>query len=168
MIGTSELAKAVEQALDYLRSAEQVAEAEVFASSNASLIARLNYTSPIPCNGVEEPKSAETYGIGIQVALDSPEGTLLGFGSEPSDLSQGGVARALAKARQGAVRDPEFRSFPKPGAARRELVDYHDPALLAISDAQLVGAGWKVLQGGLHAFLASSKLAELAGKENIK
>ncbi|MDP2703529.1 MAG: hypothetical protein Q8P98_15815, partial [Candidatus Rokubacteria bacterium] len=159
------LARAVRGALAFVQAQPGVREAEVFAADNRTLLTRLNYTSHIPCNGVEEPKSAESYGIGIQVALDSPEGTLLGFGSEPSDLSQAGVARALAKARLGAVRDPEFRSFPKPGAARRELVDYHDPALLDISDAQLVGAGWKVLQGGLGAFLASSRLAELAGSE---
>ena len=159
------LARAVGEALSFVRAQDGVREAEVFAADNRTLLTRLNYTSHIPCNGVEEPKSAETYGIGIQVALDSPDGILLGFGSEPSDLSTAGVARALAKARQGAVRDPEFRSFPRPGAARRELVDYHDPALLAISDAQLVEAGWKVLQGGLGAFLASSKLAELAGSE---
>jgi PmbA protein len=159
------LARAVREALAFVRAQEGVREAEVFAADNRTLLTRLNYTSHIPCNGVEEPKSAETYGIGIQVALDSPEGILLGFGSEPSDLSLAGAARALAKARQGAVRDPEFRSFPKPGAARRELVDYHDPALLDLSDAQLVEAGWKVLQGGLGAFRASSRLAQLAGSE---
>ena len=165
MPGSALLARAVRDALAFVEAQPGVREAEVFAADNRTLLTRLNYTSHIPCNGVEEPKSAESYGIGIQIALDSPEGTLLGFGSEPSDLSQAGVARALAKARQGAVRDPEFRSFPKSGAARRELVDYHDPALLDISDAQLVAAGWKVLQGGLSAFLASSRLAELAGSE---
>ena len=159
------LARAVQEALAFVRAQDGVREAEVFAADNRTLLTRLNYTSHIPCNGVEEPKSAETYGIGIQVALDSPDGILLGFGSEPSDLSTAGAARALAKARLGAVRDPEFRSFARPGAGRRELVDYHDPALLDISDAQLVEAGWKVLQGGLGAFIASSKLAELAGTE---
>jgi len=163
--GSTQLALAVRNALAYVRAQPGVREAEVFAADNRTLLTRLNYTSHIPCNGVEEPKSTETYGMGIQVALDSPDGILLGFGSEPSDLSQAGAARALAKARQGAVRDPEFRSFPRPGPARRELVDNHDPALLEISDAQLVGAGWKVLQGGLNTFLASSRLAELADSE---
>jgi len=142
-----------------------VVEAEVFVADNRTLLARLNYTSHIPCNGVEEPKSAETSGLGIQAVFDSPEGVLLGFGSEPSDLSPAGVARALEKARRGAVRDPEFHSLPRPGAARRVLVDYHDPALLAIDDAQLVEAGWRVLQGGLREFLAASKLADLAGSD---
>jgi PmbA protein len=162
---SAQLARAARDALVFVHAQPGVREAEVFAADNRTLLTRLNYTSHIPCNGVEEPKSAEAYGLGIQVAFDSPEGTLLGFGSEPGDLSQAGAARALAKARQGAVRDPEFRSFPKPGAERRELVNYHDPALLDISDAQLVAAGWKVLQGGVTAFLASSRLAELAGGE---
>jgi hypothetical protein len=30
---------------------------EVFAAANRSLLARLHYTSHIPCNGVEEPKT---------------------------------------------------------------------------------------------------------------
>ena len=159
------LARAVREGLAFVGAQPHVIEAEVFAADNRTLLARLNYTSHIPCNGVEEPKSAETYGIGIQVSFDSPDGALIGFGSEPSDLSPSGVARALDKARRGAVRDPEFRSLPKPGAARRGLVDYHDPALLAISDAQLVESGWKVLHGGLGGFLAASKLGELAGSD---
>ena len=165
MPGAALLARAVREALAFVRAQDGVREAEVFAADNRTLLTRLNYTSHIPCNGVEEPKSAETYGLGIQVALDSPDGLLLGFGSEPSDLSTAGAARALVKARQGAVRDPEFHCFPRPGGERRGLVDYHDPALLDIGDAQLVEAGWKVLQGGLGAFLASSRLAGLAGSE---
>ena len=165
MPDAGQLARAARDGLAFVRAQPGVIEAEVFVADNRSLLTRLNYTSHIPCNGVEEPKSAETYGIGVQVSLDSPDGVLLGFGSEPSDLSPAGVARALEKARRGAVRDPEFRSLPKPGPAKRVLVDYHDPALLAISDAQLVEAGWKVLQGGLAGFLAASRLAELAGSD---
>jgi len=161
----SELARAARDGLAFLRAQPGVREVEVFVSENRTLLTRLNYTSHIPCNGVEEPKSAEMYGVGIQVAFDSPEGVLIGFGSEPSDLSTAGMRRAFDKARQGAVRDPEFRSLPRPGGAARALFDYHDPALLTISDAQLVESGWKVLQGGLRAFLASGSLADLAGSE---
>src|SRR5437870_10187430 len=165
VVSTPELKRAVEEALRLLSGQPGIREAEVFVADNRSLLTRLNYTSHIPCNGVEEPKSTETYGIGLQVSFESPDGALLGFGSEFSDLSTAGVARALEKARRGAVRDPEFRSLPKPGPARRVLVDYHDPALLAIDDAQLVEAGWKVLQGGLGGFLAASKLGDLAGSD---
>src|SRR5262249_41685919 len=130
-----------------------------------SLLARLNYTSHLPCNGVEEPKSTETYGLGIRAVFDSPEGPRIGFGSEPSDLSVEGARRALDKARRAAVHDPEVRSLPHPTGESRTLADYHDPRLLAIDDEQLVEAGWKVVTGGLRAFHASSKLAELAGTE---
>ena len=160
-----DLARAARDGLGFVRAQPGVVEAEVFVADNRTLLTRLNYTSHIPCNGVEEPKSAETCGLGIQAVFDSPDGVLLGFGSEPSDLSTAGAARALEKARRGAVRDPEFHSLPKPGAARRALVDYHDPALLEIDDVRLVEAGWKVLHGGLREFLASSKLAELSGSD---
>jgi PmbA protein len=159
------LKSAVDEALRFVSSQPGVREAEVFAASNRSLLARLNYTSHIPCNGVEEPKSTETYGLGIQAVFDSPEGLRIGFGSEPSDLTVEGARRALAKARRAAVHDPEFRSLPHPTGESRALADYHDPRLLAISDEQLVEAGWKVVTGGLRTFLASSKLADLAGTE---
>ena len=142
-----------------------VMEAEVFAAANRSLLARLNYTSHIPCNGVEEPKSTETYGLGIRAVFESPEGVRIGFGSEPSDLSVEGARRAFDKARRAAVRDPQFRSLPCPSGEARALVGYHDPRLLEIDDEQLVEAGWKVVTGGLRAFLASSRLADLAGTE---
>lgn len=159
------LARAARDGLALVTAQPQVIEAELFVADNRSLLTRLNYTSHIPCNGVEEPKSAETYGLGVRASFASPDGVLLGFGSEPSDLSPDGVARALDKARRSAVRDPEFRSLPRPGPARRALVDYHDPALLAIDDAQLVEAGWRVLQGGLRGFLGASKLGDLAGSD---
>lgn len=169
MIPTSELAKAVEQALGYLNSTGEVAEAEVFASSNRGLITRLNYTSHIPCNGVEEAKSTESNGIGIQAVFRTDAGIKIGFGSEPSDLGLEGVKRALEKARRGAVADPEFSSLPQPSGERRRLRRYHDPKLMRIGDEELVEAGWRVLRGGLNTFMTSAKLRELAGgQERIK
>ncbi len=166
MIAASELAKAVEQALEYLASTGQVAETEVFASSNASLIARLNYTSHIPCNGVEEPKSNESFGLGIQAVLKTEEGTKIGFGSEPGDLSLDAVKRALEKAKRSAVADPEFSSLPRATGERRRLRRYHDPKLMKIRDEELVEVGWKVLRGGLNTFMASPRLVELAGSQD--
>lgn len=161
-----DLSRTVGEALARLARQPGVREVEVFAAFNRSLLARLSYTSHIPCNGVEEPKSTEMSGLGVQAVFDGPDGRpLVGFGSEPSDLSPGGALRALAKARQAAVHDPEFRSLPRPGAGRRTLVDYHDPRLMDVEDAELVQAGWKVITGGLRAFMASSRLAELGGSE---
>jgi PmbA protein len=159
------LARAARAALDRVSAEPDVREAEAFVAANGSLLARLCYTSHIPCNGVEEPKSIESHGLGLQVVFDGPDGPRLGFGSEPGDLGPDGVARALAKARRSAVFDPEFVSLPHPVAERRTLVEYHDPALMAVSDAAIVGAGWTIVNGALRTYLASSSLADLAGSE---
>ncbi|MDP3064836.1 MAG: hypothetical protein Q8O40_16790, partial [Chloroflexota bacterium] len=103
MKSVRELKRAVSDALAYLKTQSDIREAEVFAAANGNLTVRLNYTSHIPSNGVEEPKSIDSYGVGIRIALDSRQGVLTSFGSEPSDLSLEGVKRALEKARRGAV-----------------------------------------------------------------
>jgi PmbA protein len=161
----AELARSAQAAFELTRAQRDVREAEVFVSANGTLLTRLNYTSHIPCNGVEEPKSVESYGLGIQIVLDGPGGPRLGFGSEPSDLTVAGAERALAKAREAAVHDPEFVSFPRPGDEKRALTDYHDADLMRVSDERLVECGWTIVNGALRTFLNSSRLAELAGSD---
>lgn len=161
-----DLRRAVGEALARLAAEPGVREVEVFAALNRALLTRLNYTSHIACNGVEEPKSTEMIGLGVHAVFDGPDGRpLVGFGSEPSDLTADGARRALAKARQAAVHDPAFRSLARPSAERRGLIDYHDPRLMDVTDAELVEAGWKVVTGGLRAFMASSRLAGLVPDE---
>jgi predicted Zn-dependent protease len=162
MITAAELARAVERAQAYLDGRPDVREWEAFAAANGALLARINYTSHIPCNGVEEPKSTESHGIGLRVVLETPAGPRVGFGSEPSDLSLDGVQRALDRARRAAVADPEFVSLPRPSRERPTLAAYHDPRLFEVGDEELVESGWKLVQGGLRAFQASTTLAELA------
>ncbi|MBE0430357.1 MAG: hypothetical protein IBX67_00860 [Dehalococcoidia bacterium] len=157
-----ELEQAVERALGFLKSQPEIKSAQVYASANNRLWTRLNYTSHIPCNGVEEPKSTDDYGIGIQIVLDSPDGQKTGFGSEERDLSLEGVKLALDKARQGAIVDPEFRCLPQATGEKRSLSRYHDPAVMGITDHALVEGGWRILDGAVSAFSASDKLREMA------
>jgi PmbA protein len=161
----AELAAAAERALEHACRAPGVVEAEVFAAANGALLARLNYTSHIPCNGVEEPKSTESCGLGIRAVFASPAGPLVGFGSEPSDLGETGAARALERARKAAVADPDFVSLPDPSPEPRTLSGYHDPRLMEVDDASLVGAGWTIVHGALRTFLASGRLAAAAGDD---
>jgi PmbA protein len=161
----AELARAVEAALAQVRGAPGLTEAEVFAADNGGLSTRLSYTSHIPCNGVEEPKSTRSLGIGIRAVFASAEGALVGFGSEPSDLGPAGVARALERARRAAVRDPQFVSLPDPSSDPAPLAGYHDPRLMTLDDTRLVELGWTVVNGALRTFMASSRLAALAGSE---
>lgn len=163
MISRVILTRAVHEALRAVRSAKDIQEVEVFAASNTHLLTRLHYTSHLPCNGVEEPKSTFAYGIGIRAVFRTPEGIRVGFGSEPSDLTIEGTRRALSKARQAAVADPEFVSLPKPTQETRTLKRYHDPAFTELPDTDLVETGWKTIRRALRTFLGSRPLAELAG-----
>lgn len=157
-----ELEQSVERAIGFLKTQPDIKSAQAFASANNRLWTRLNYTSHIPCNGVEETKSSGDYGIGIQVVMDGPEGTRVGFGSEERDLSLEGVKLALEKAKQGALVDPEFRCLPQPTGEKRSLSNYHDPMVMDISDGALVEGGWKILDGAIWSFLGSEKLREMS------
>src|SRR3972149_9348064 len=105
MIPLSQLEKAVREGLAYLKAQEDVAEGEVYAAANGVLLTRLNYTSHIPCNGVEEPKSITNYGVGVQAAFRAAdpstgsgraEGALrIGFGSGDSDFDLIGRGQLL-------------------------------------------------------------------------
>ena len=161
MITAADLARAVEAALELVRAQPDIREAEVFAAANGSLLSRLCYTSHIPCNGVEEPKSTEARGLGIHAVFESAAGPLVGFGSEPSDFGPSGAARALDKVRRGAVHDPDFVSLPRPGGEPRALSAYHDPRLMTIDDRRLVELGWTLVHGALRTFMTSSRLAAL-------
>ncbi|MDO8614677.1 MAG: metallopeptidase TldD-related protein [Dehalococcoidia bacterium] len=180
MIPLAHMQKAAADGLAFLRSQQDIEEAEVFVASNGVLLARLNYTSHIPCNGVEEPKSTFNYGIGVQAVFrpggraparaagggqtgGPPEIRRIGFGSETSDITLDGVRSALDKARKGASADPEFVSLPRPGGEQRKLKGYHDPKLMEIKDADLVDAGWRVVNGGLRVFQTSEALTDLVG-----
>ena len=165
MIPLPQLQKAAAEGLAFLKQQEDIEEAEVFVSSNGVLLTRLNYTSHIPCNGVEEPKSLVNYGVGVQAVFKGDgEVRKSGFGSEPSDVSLEGVRSALDKARQGAVADPEFSTLARPTGEQRTLRDYHDPKLMEMKDADLVDAGWRVVNGGLRIFETSETLMALVDR----
>ena len=169
MLSVADLRRAVKNALAFASSQSDVAEVEVFASAGANLTVRLNYTSHIPSNGVEEPKSTEGYGLGVRATFRTPDGIKTGFGSEPTDLSVEGTGRALDKARAGAVADAEFVSLPKLDSPQRPaekdeiaLANY-DPVLMRIGGKGLVDAGWRMMDRALDVFQSSEDLMGLAG-----
>jgi hypothetical protein len=162
-----ELEQSVEGAIAFLKTQPEIKSAQVFASANNRLWTRLNYTSHIPCNGLEEPKSTDDYGIGIQIVLDSPDGTMVGFGSEERDLSLEGVKLALEKAKQGAIVDPQFHCLPQASDEKRSLFDYHDPMVMGVTDEGLVEAGWRILDGAIGSFLGSEILRGMASGKTL-
>ncbi|MCE2464759.1 MAG: TldD/PmbA family protein [Dehalococcoidia bacterium] len=158
----SRLKALAQDALAYLGTQPDISEAEVFVSANTNLTLRLNYTSRIPSNGVEEPKSVESYGLGLRVAFNSPEGVKTGFGSEPTDLNLEGVRRALDKARMGAVLDPDYVSLPHPTGRKPTLRRYHDPAIMRISNGKMLEVGWETVEKALEVFTSSEELLNAA------
>ncbi len=152
MVSLATLKQTADNGLRYLQRQKDIAEAEVFVASNATFTARLNYTSHIPCNGVEEPKSTESSGLSIRAVFRDPKGSRVGMGSEPGDLSLDGVKAALEKARRVAVHDPDFTTLPTPSLERRTLTKYHDPKVMDLKDADLVHVGWQLLTQALGAF----------------
>jgi len=162
MVNLATLKRTAEEGLRYLRRQKDIQEAEVFVASNAGLTARVNYTSHIPCNGVEEPKSTSSYGLGVRAVFQDPKGPRIGLGSEAGDLSLNGVKAALEKARRSAVHDPDFTTLPRPSTERRTLTKYHDPSAMGLKDADLVQTGWRVLTRALDEFAKAGSLGALA------
>ncbi len=163
-----DLKKASQDGLSWVKAQPEVKEAEVFVASNEHLLTRLNYTSAIPCNGMEEPKSISSFGMGIRVAFRTGQGLKYGFGSAAGMLAQEGIEQAFSKAQQGAVLDPEFVSLPRPSAGQAEYQRFHDPALMKLGDEELVQSGWMELNGALEVFSGSKELvAEAGGLDKI-
>ena len=175
MLALADLRAAAKNALAYVSAQPDVASAEVFASADTNLTVRLNYTSHIPSNGVEEPKSTASYGLGLRVAFQPGTDGLVktGFGSEPTDLTLEGVRRSLEKARGGAVVDREFYSLPRPGPTSGSSAVLrpagggagpgYDPAVMRIGNGRLVDAGWRMMDRALDTFQSSEDLMNLAG-----
>jgi PmbA protein len=159
MIDVTSLQHFVTEGLEAIRS--EVVDAEIFAAWNEQLIAGLNYTSDIPCHGVQEPKSPAAYGVGILATFRQGGELRLGFGSESGDLSMTGLRRALEKARGNVVHDPDFKSFPSPTAEIPTLEYYHDPTVMELADETLVDLGWQALEGALVTFRAAGRLSSL-------
>ncbi|TLY22184.1 MAG: TldD/PmbA family protein [Nitrospirae bacterium] len=162
MVSLATLKRTAEEGLRYLRRQKDIQESEVFVASNDGLTARVNYTSHIPCNGVEEPKSTSSYGLGVRAVFQDPKGPRIGLGSDAGDLSLDGVKEALEKARRSAVHDPDFTTLPRPSPDRRTLTKYHDPSAMNMKDADLVHAGWRVLTRALDEFAKAGSLQALA------
>jgi predicted Zn-dependent protease len=152
VISLESLQKVVDEGLAWVEAQHGVAETEVFASTQNLLFARLNYTSHIPCHGVEEPKSVEGMGVGLQVVFKDGDTHRVGFGSQSGECSLRAVQQAFEKALLSAVEDPDFRGLPTPEGAPVLSADYHDPELMSLGDQTLVALGWQALSGAVDVF----------------
>ena len=159
------LPKIVEEGVHYLRARGDLREVEVFAAVNGMLTCRINYTSHLPCNGLEEPKSLHTQGVGVRAVFKTGDKLTIGFGQETGSLSLEAIASACAKAEEGAVYDPEFFGLPTPGIEKRTLWNYHDEKIMHLTDEALVSLGWKTIHAALEEYERSSLVNEFTPAE---
>ncbi len=161
MVTILDLRKCVKDGIEFVRSQKDIREAEIFASWNDNLTVRINYTSDIPCNGVQEAKNIEGYGVGILAVFETKAGIKIGSGSDTGDLSIEGISSALDKARQNAVSDPNFKSLPSPADETPKLISYHDENVMNLTDEEMVALGWSALKGALLTFRDAGFLKSL-------
>ncbi len=146
----SQIINTLTEGLAYLSRNDEIHEVELFAAVNGILTSRINYTSHLPCNGLEEPKSTQNQGIGLRVAFKEGDTIKVGFGQETGSFSMDALDSALIKAKQGAVYDPDFNGLPEPSREKRSLWNYHDESLLSLTDEDLVKLGWKAIHAALE------------------
>ncbi|MBI2639767.1 MAG: TldD/PmbA family protein [Candidatus Sungbacteria bacterium] len=162
MKSVEELRKACAEALAYLKAQSDIADAQVFMAANKHWLCRLNYTSHIRSNGLEEPKASQNFGTGVTIVFADGK---VGSGSAESNTSIDGLREALAKAKIAAVKNPEFHGLPQPEFGKPTLTDYHDNALMGLSNKQFVSIAWEVLRQGLRGAYDVWKTVALSSKK---
>src|SRR5579862_3349599 len=150
MIPASRLKSFTREAAAIVARDKDSAAFEIYCASGHNRIARLKYTSDIPCRGVEELKSHSAGGFQIRiVAKRDPHE--VGTAYEAGDFSSDAVRAVLARAHRATIVDPHFTGFPdeprKLRAAKSERSD-----LARASDTSLVEAAWTVLRGAIGEF----------------
>ena len=146
----AELRAFARTAATVVAAGRDVAQFELYCASAQIRIARLNYTSDIPCRGLEELKSHDADGFQLRIVMrDDPHKTGIAF--EAGEFTLDGVRRALKRAHQTAVVDPHFPGLPADGRSRR--VATRAAGALARSDDRVIAeCAWRILSSALERF----------------
>jgi PmbA protein len=157
MIRTSELKSFAREATAIVARDKDVAQFEIYCASGDNSIARLNYTSDIPCRGVEELKSHSADGFQIRI-VTKRNAHEVGTACEAGDFSAEAIRTVLARAYRSTIVDPHFSGFPT--EPRKLAVTKLEKSDLArASDVSLVDAAWSILRGAIGAFARSEVAA---------
>lgn len=150
MRSLADLKSFTREAARILALEKDLASYDIYCATAEHRIARLNYTSDIPCSGLEEFKSLHADGFQVRVAMrrDPHE---VGVAFEAGDFTSDSVRDALRRARSAAVVDPHFPGFPSV-ALDRKLAPSEKSDLTRVGDDAIAAAAWEVLDGALSAF----------------
>jgi PmbA protein len=152
----AELKDFVGEARALLGRESDLGEFEVYCASAEHRVARLVYTSDIPCRGVEELKSHVADGFTVRIVMrrDARE---IGTATEAADLSLEALRAALERARSAALIDPHFSGLPKtPRKLDSDRAGAVVGGLMRAGDDALVEAAWRIVGGALDAFTPSA------------
>jgi PmbA protein len=151
----NELKSFAREAAGVVAREKDLASFEVYCSSTEQLVARLNYTSDIPCGGVEEVKSLSADGFAIRImSANNRHENSIAF--EAGDLSRDGVRAALFRARRAMVIDPHFPGLPAQ-PRRLSLAAAGASDLHRVGNAPLVAAAWQIVRNAAAAFGKNSQ-----------
>jgi PmbA protein len=158
MRAAAELRNFVREARATLSRERDLAEFEVYCASAEHRVARLVYTSDIPCRGVEELKSHVADGFTVRIVMrrDARE---IGTATEAGDFSLEALRAALERARSAALVDPHFPGLLRiqnriPRKLPRGAIDAAAGGLIRAGDGVLVESAWRIVGGALDAFTA--------------
>jgi PmbA protein len=150
MRSLAELKSFAREAARLVAREKDLAAYEIYCSSSEQIVCRLNYTSDIPCRGVEEVKSLSAEGFALRiVARDDPHRNGLAF--EAGEMSLDAVRLAIEKTRRTMVIDRNFTGLP---SAPRRLAakPARKNGLIRAGNAPLVTAAWAIIHGAIDAF----------------
>lgn len=137
----------------------EVEQFEIYCASSDLRIARINFTSDIPCRGIEEMKSSGADGFQIRITKRrNPREVGVAF--ESGDLTLDAARAVLARAHRAAVIDPFFPGFASAARAVR-LAAAAAGELARAGDAPIIAAAWSIVRGAVGEF-ASSQAARVS------
>ncbi len=172
MITLTNLQTTVERGLEKVRAIPGIIEGLVYASSNNRSVSRIAYTTHLPSNGLEEPKSDEDFGVCVELWYKKNGQQLVGIGHEPNDLSQPAVLRAISKAKRDAVADPDFQGFLKPEILLKKKKIHKlnlDSRLLNLdrkSEAEILAKlSWETIDGAIDVLKSYAKRKKVSPKQ---
>ncbi|MDP3727750.1 MAG: hypothetical protein Q8R35_03905, partial [bacterium] len=66
MLSLAKLKRTVAEGVAILRRDPSLREGTVYASANRRVVGRIVYTHHFPCQGLQEPKSDDDFGVSVQ------------------------------------------------------------------------------------------------------
>lgn len=150
MRSLAELARFARAARDIVAREGDAEQFEIYCTSGDKRIARLNFTSDIPCRGLEEMKSLDADGFQIRITRRGNPHEI-GAAFEAGELSAEAVRAVLARARRAAVIDPDFPGFPS-GPRSLRSAERTASDLIRAGDGAIAAAAWSVIEGAAATF----------------